>query len=393
MTVGPNDLAQSGRPLRVLQLAAMLHNGGVERWLVDLCSSGGSQNLDMEIAVIWETNGIFAERARDRGIPVYHCPNDGNPLKFIANLRRLLREHGPYDAIHCHLHAFSSLALLAARLEGVPIRIAHGHNVVGNSQSKSFARRGYMVIARVLLRMFATTGLAPCAAAAEDLFGPAWRKNQRWGVLACGIDMAPFRADIAAESSRKALDIPSEAFVLGSVGRLTAEKNSAFLVDVLLSVLRIRRDAYLLLIGEGPMREQIQRNAYEEGCGDRVILPGTRTDVPALMRNVMDIFVFPSPPPPRGNEALPIAVVEAQAAGLPTVLSDGVTDEAILVSDLVIRVGAAASPGEWAEAIIRQARSRDPAFVLRALDIVEHSDHNCAVNIRKLAAMYRNVVG
>lgn len=376
-----------GRPLRVLQLLAMLDNGGVERWVVDLCQAGHSENLAMDIAVTSEVRGIFYQRAKERGISVTHCAGSGDPWKFVRHLRRLLRERGPYDAVHCHLHAFSSFAMLAGALEGVPVRVAHSHNVIGNS-SGSWRRRGYIVVARVLLRMFATAGLAPSAAAAADLFGEGWRADPRWRVLPCGIDLSPFRAPIGAMSSRAAFGIPPGALVLGSVGRLTAEKNSGFLVEVLSSVLSIRPDAYLFLVGEGPLREQLERKAREGGYGGRLVLPGTRSDVPALLRSVMDVFLFPSPPPPLGNEALAIAVVEAQAAGLPCVISDGIPLEAILVPDLVIQIRADAGADNWARAAIQQAGSRD-SHAAEALAIIEQLPHNGAISMKSLAALYR----
>ncbi len=380
---------QPGRPLRILQLVATLHNGGPERWVVDLCQLGRAEGLDMDIAFVWEHSGIFAVKARELAIPAYHCGSAANPLKFISNLRRLLREHGPYDGIHCHLHAYSSFAVIAARLEGIPVRVVHSHNVVGNSSSKLLTRRAYIVFTRALLRMFATAGLAPSAASAEDLFGSAWRDDPRWGVLPCGLDMAPFHARIAPESSRAALGIPEDALVLGSVGHLSPLKNSDFLPDVLSSVLKRRGDAYLLMIGEGPLREKIESKAREGGYSDRLLLAGRRTDVPALLRNVMDVLVFPSPPPPAGNEALPLAVVEAQAAGLRCVVSDGVPPEAILVSELVVQLPAGAGAEKWAEAVTGHARPRDPDTARKALAIIEQSNHNCAICVKTLAALYR----
>jgi glycosyltransferase involved in cell wall biosynthesis len=137
--------------------------------------------------------------------------------------------------------------------------------------------------------------------------------------------------------------------VLGSVGRLTGEKNSEFLLDVLAEVLVRAPHAYLLLIGEGPLRDRLVSKAQRGGFGERLVLPGTRPDVPAILRNVMDVFVFPSPPPPRGDEALPIAVVEAQVAGLPTVISDGIPAEAIIVPELVVQIPEAAGAAKWAD--------------------------------------------
>jgi glycosyltransferase involved in cell wall biosynthesis len=377
---------RSGAPLRVLQLVSMLHNGGVERWVVDLCEAGRAENLAMDIAVLWDQKGLFSDRARKRGISVSLCAGRGNPLKFVWALRRFLRERGPYDAIHCHVHAFSAFAVLAACLAGVPVRVVHSHNVVQNS-TKSLGRRAYIAIARALIRVFATAGRAPSAWAAEDLWGPKWRTDPRWRVEPCGFDLAPFRAPIAPDSSRAAFGIPPQALVLGSVGRLNPEKNSEFLVDVLASVRR-RSDAYLLLIGEGPLRKQVEQRAREGGHGDHLVLAGVRSDVPVLLRDVMDVFVFPSPPPPRGNEALAIAVIEAQAAGLRSVISDGVPPEAVLVPDLVVRVPADAGPDKWAEAVLDQARRPGCEVARQALAILEHSTYNIAISIKTLAALY-----
>jgi glycosyltransferase involved in cell wall biosynthesis len=376
------------RPLRVLHVLSMLHNGGGEKWVVDLCQAGKLENISSDIAVAWQKNGLFFEIARERGIPVYHCEGGRNPWKFIRNLRKLLRDHGPYDTVHCHLHAFGSFAMLAARLEGVPVRILHSHNVVGNS-SGPLRRRAYMAVTRALIRTYATGGIGPSSASTADLFGQDFRKDPRWRVLPYGIDLAPFRALIGAKSSRAALGIPPDAFLLGSVGRLDPEKNSEFLVDVLAAVLKLRADAYLLLIGEGPLREKLERKAREGGYSDRLILPGVRADVAALLRSVIDVFVFPSPSPPRGNEALPLAVTEAQAAGLPCVLSDGIPPESILVPNLILQIKADAGPDKWAEAVILQTRPRDSEVARRALELIEKTPHNCAVNIKTLAALYR----
>ena len=293
-----------------------------------------------------------------------------------------------YDAIHCHLHAYGSFALLAASLEGVPVRVLHSHNVVGNS-SGPVRRRAYMKVTRALIRRYATVGIGPSEASTADLFGEDFRKDPRWRTLPYGIDLAPFRAPIKEESSRAALGIPPSAFVLGSVGRLDPEKNSEFLVDVLAAVLKLRADALLLLIGEGPLREKLERKAREGGYRDRLILPGVRSDVAALLRGVIDVFVFPSPPPPRGNEALPVAVTEAQAAGLPCVLSDGVPPESILVPNLILRINADAGADKWAEACVQQARPRDAEVARKGLELIEQTPHNCAVNIKTLAAVYR----
>lgn len=375
-------------PCRVLHVASMLRSGGVERWLVDLCVAGSAQNLPMDIAVIVETGGIFTDVARERNIRILPCPPQGKPLAFMWNLSRLISEYGPYDAIHAHVHAFSGFAVALGWLMGIPARIVHSHNVVRNA-SESFYRRIYYKLGRTLIRAFATAAIAPASPAAQDMLGPNWRRNPRWRVMPCGIDLVPFRYPADGVALRAELGIPPDAIVLASVGRLTAEKNTEFLIDMLGAVLPRLSRAHLLLIGEGDLRERLYAKALSAGFGDRLHLPGTRTDVPAVLRSVVDVFVFPSPPPPRGNEALPIAVIEAQVCGLKCVVSDGIPPEAIIIPELTIQIPAAAGAEAWAEAVAAQVARGDLGLADDAFGIMQGSSFNVVNNVLALGELYR----
>lgn len=366
----------------------MLHSGGPERWLMDLCQGGPSENLDMDVAVLWDMDGLFARKSRELKIPVFFCEGRTNPLKFILNLRRIIREQGPYDAIHSHLHAFSALVVLAARLEKIPARVVHSHNVV--TQTSSLARRAYVGLARTLIRTFATAGLAPAIGAMDSLMGPRWREDSRWSVMRCGISLEPFRAPIPQTVSRASFGIPEDALVIGTVGRLCAEKNSEFMVDVLGEVLRRHANSYLLMLGEGPLKQTLEAKAEKGGFRNHLVLAGVRADVADVLRAAVDVFSLPSPPPPRGNEALPIAVIEAQACGLPTVISDGVTTESIIVPDLVVRIPEAAGPVAWAETLIEHAGRRQKNSATAALAIMDETQFNCTQNLKMLASLYRD---
>lgn len=381
MTLGP----RADRPVRVLHVSAMLRSGGVERWLVDVVPAAQARGLHMDIAVVQDKRGIFYDVAQARGIRVFDCPTTGGPWRFVARLRRLLRARGPYDVVHAHLHAYSAFVVLAAWLEGVPARVVHPHNVLGNA-SGPFGRRLYQTATVPLIRRLATGGLAPSAEAMADLLGPTWAGDPRWRVMSCGVDLREFCRPVSV--TRADFGIPDGAFVMGTAGRLTTEKGHDLLVEVLPEVLARRPDAYLLMIGEGPLREALERRAAEGGFGDRLILAGTRTDVPDILRAVPDVFVFPSPPPPRGNEASPIAVVEAQVAGLPTVISDGMPSAAVVVPPLTRRLAFADGPARWADAVLRHAAECPPDARATAFALARESDANIERNVDVLTATY-----
>lgn len=385
----PESRESPKAPLRVLQIASMLRSGGVERWLTDLCPAGAAENVSMDIAVANSGDGLFARRARESGIPVHYCAGSANPLRFLINLRRIFRAYGPFDAIHCHLHAYSGFVVLGAWLEGIPVRVVHSHNVVAND-ARTLSRRIYIGLARTLIRRFATAGMGPSAASTEDLLGPDWRKDPRWRVMRCGINLNPFQAPIPAQITKSAFGIPEDALVFGCIGRLCAEKNSEFLVEVLDAALALHPNTYLVMIGEGPLRQPLEERSRELGISGHLKLVGTRSDIADILRGVMDVFLFPSPPPPRGNEALPIAVIEAQAAGVPAVIGDGVTTEAIVTPRLVTQIPADAGPRMWAEAAIAQAKLGSPENRRLALAELENSEFNCVQNVKLLARIYRN---
>ena len=376
------------RPLRVLHLIPALHSGGVERWVVDLCTLAPAHGMAMEIAVTTVVDGLCATRARERGVVVHVCPGHARPLAFMAAFRSLLRRHGPYDAVHIHLHAFSGFAELAARRAGVSRVVVESHNVMGN-ESGGWKRRAYGRFARFLIGRYATAGLAPALAPLEDLLGPGCTADPRWRVVPYGVDLEPFRRPVPPGTGRATFGIPPDAFVMLTLSRLNPEKNPLFAVRVFEELVRLRPDAWLLMLGEGPLRPAIEAEADRLGIRDRVVLAGARPDVPDVLRSCADVLVFPSPPPPAGREANPLAVLEAQCCGVPVLVSEGVPDEAVLVPQIVSRQRADATPAAWAQAALDHAAAKLPGGAAEALAIVERTAFNAEHTLPELAKLYR----
>ena len=141
------------------------------------------------------------------------------------------------------------------------------------------------------------------------------------------------------------MGIAEDAFVVGHVGRFCPVKNHAFLLDVFDQLRQENERAVLLLVGDGELRSSMEEKAKTMGLEDYVLFTGVRSDVCDLMQ-AMDVFVFPSL-----YEGLPVSLVEAQAAGLPCVISDGVP-EACMLTDLVQRVALEESARQWTERIL-----------------------------------------
>jgi glycosyltransferase involved in cell wall biosynthesis len=345
--------APGGRP-RVLHCVGHLLRGGVEMGLFNLLTYRSDEIRDHHILVRTAEEEAFTGAFRDAGIPVLSCVNFRNPLKYAMEFRRLIHAHGPYDILHVHGSSFSGLlTLLFAKWFGVRWTIVHSHNDVRPTLGElSFLHRVYIRIVMMLYRALADAGFAASNLAAESMFGMDWRADPRWELLYFGIDCCPFKASRDLQL-RTTIGIAASALVIGHVGRFHEQKNHAFLVDMVQAAVEMNPNVVCLCIGDGPLRETIVAEVHGRRLDDHFMFVPDSLAVPALMLSVMDCFVFPS-----RYEGLGLAVVEAQAAGLPCLISDRVPSEAIVDSSLVTAVPLETPASEWASMALDLIASR-----------------------------------
>jgi glycosyltransferase involved in cell wall biosynthesis len=231
------------------------------------------------------------------------------------------------------------------------------------------------------IERYSTRRLACSRAVARAAFGAAWTEDERVGLLYCGIDLEPFRVPIDRCAVRDELGLATDDIVIGHVGSFLPGKNHEFLLDVAAAALRRDPRTRLLLIGDGPLRQRIELRAQHLGLAARVRFAGSRRDVPRLLRGAVDVFVFPSL-----HEGLPLACLEAQAAGRPVLVSTEVTEEIGVVASLVERVPLSASAEHWAARILD--RHRFPTEAADALAFIAHSPFELGASRRCLERWY-----
>ena len=152
-----------------------------------------------------------------------------------------------------------------------------------------------------------------------------------------------------AKKIKKELDLEKN-LVIGHIGRFNPQKNHKFLIDIFEKCFEKNQKVRLMLIGDGEGRKEIENKVKERGLQDNVIFMGVRRDVPELLQ-AMDVFVFPSL-----YEGLPVTMIEEQAAGVPAVISDRVSEECIITKDLVKVEGLEETPEQWAGEILKQVK-------------------------------------
>jgi glycosyltransferase involved in cell wall biosynthesis len=367
-------------PIKILHCLGTLDPGGVETWLLGLLKSLDTKQFQFDFCTFGRHAGLYAPEAERLGANVLRCPRSQNLWSFGRSFRKILRQ-GQYDVVHSHVHAFSGLLLRCARIEGVRVRIAHSHNSY-DGKSSTAGRRAYRFLTRRLIRRHATHGLAVSREAADDIFLD-WKNDFRVSILHCGIDLDGFRGDVDCNLSRKTIELPAGAVVIGHVGNFIAAKNHAFFLEIAAQIRKHRPETHFLLIGDGPCRAEIEARARAMGLRANMHFLGTRTDVPTLLRTCIDVFVFPS----LLWEGLPLAVVEAQAAGLPCIVSTAVTNEVVILPNQIVQLPISAGAEKWAITAI-EGIDRGKFLAQKSVEHMQKTDFSLEHGLSSLLDIY-----
>jgi glycosyltransferase involved in cell wall biosynthesis len=263
--------------------------------------------------------------------------------------------------VHAHRGSRSFFVLLLAWAAGVPVRIAHSH--LAFEPDASVIKHLKTVVFKRLCRIFATDLFACGDDAARFMWGTA--DPVRVHKMTNAIDTRRFHNALAArEEVRQRLGIGDE-FVLGTVARIDVQKNPMYLLKIAAAVKQSGKKAVLLVVGTGPMEQEVRQRAGEMGLEGFVRFLGVREDIPELLA-AMDLFLLPSV-----FEGLPVTLIETQASGLPALVSDRVTgemDKVGLIRFLPLDEDASC----WSEAIMdAEINTNRGVYAQKMLDVIE----------------------
>lgn len=376
------EISSNKKTIRILQVVGGMNRGGTETWLMNVLRNIDRTSFHMDFLVHTMNPCDYDDEIRSLGSRVIPCLYPSNSWLYMQNFKKVMRENGPYDIVHSHLHQFSGYILRLAYKAGVPTRIAHSHLDTSMLQP-GLPRRVYNFAMQRWLAKYATHCLSVSREAQSALFGPDQKLDSRYRVLYCSIDFAPFRCAVDPVAIRSKLRIPVDAFIMGHVGRFTEQKNHDFLVDIANEVFNREPNAYLLLVGDGPLRPDVEQKVVELGLVNRVVFAGSRSDVPDLMLGAMDAFIFPS-----YYEGLGLALIEAQAAGLPCIVSEVIPGEADIVELLITRLPLSQTACPWADEILSVKNRRLPLTQLESLNLAENSSFNINLGLKELERIY-----
>ena len=323
--------------MRVLQVVTNMDRGGLETMLMNYYRHIDRTKVQFDFLTHRQERAAYDDEIEALGGRIYRLPRLVPWSKsYLSELNRLFDEHPEYKIIHVHQDCLSSVILKAAAKHDVPVRIAHSHSADQDKNIKYPIKLWYKrKIPRHATHLFA------CGKEAGDwMFSGA-----PYQIVNNAIDAAAYTYDADKRGELRRQLVLADELVIGHVGNFTQPKNHPFLLEIFTALLKKEPNAVLLLVGGGEEMSQIREKAQKLGIAEHVHFLGVRSDVAGLMQ-AMDVFVFPSL-----YEGLGIALIEAQAAGLPCVVSDTIPHEAYL-TDLVDSESLSAPAEKWAEKIL-----------------------------------------
>lgn len=369
-------------PIRVLQVMAQLDRGGAETVIMDWLRRIDRDQVVFDFVVNDDIAEYAYEReALDLGCRIIRAPRFKlwNLLPYVVWWYRCLRRHEEWQIVHAH-HTVPAFAYLSiARLMG-RVTIAHSHST-GEHGTSGYGRvdRWVKEVLRRPLRRVSQYHMTCSELAAEWMFGH--EVNVR--LVPNGIQSERFGYSPKQRIAVRCELGLSDEFVVGHIGRLVEEKNHSKLLGVFGQVLARDPSTRLVLVGDGHLRGRIELEIAKLGLARQVHLVGVRQDIPDLLA-AMDVFLLPS-----HREGLPVTLVEAQASGLPCVVSDAVTEE-VALTDLVRFVSLAEPDEVWADAILA-ARTDDTRH--SRIDELRAAGYDSAQVAQEMQELYLQLAG
>lgn len=320
--------------------------GGIESYVMGIIRSLHATGIRFSVFAIWSLGSPHNKELEAYGVKL-HVVFDGSKPNQLKRLKTGLEAFEAYvgkerpDVVHiCAMNGGGFEYAKVSEKEGVPIRIVHAHNSDVGEGAKALKKLANRVLCWHA-RGHETVRLACSTDAGRFLFG-----RSKFEIIRNGIDVDKFSySQIKRRRLRDHFGLGEQELLVGNPSRLAPAKNPLFQLRVFSELLKLKPTSYFLLQEKGELINEVKQLARELDIEDQVVWLKPTNDISSVY-SALDAVLFPSI-----FEGLPFVLVEAQAAGLPILCSDRVTDD-VSITDLVHTESLDAPVGEWADRLI-----------------------------------------
>lgn len=339
--------------------------GGAETFMMKIYRNIDRKKYQIDFCVGSFARGYYDDEIESLGGKIHRIHSKSSNLKKFKKELYDVVKYNSYDYVfRITSNAAGLMDLKIAKKAGAKVCSARSSN---SSDGDSIKQKVAHLVGKLLYLKYVDVAIAPSELAGTYTFGNKKVNSGKVVFLNNALDLNIFKFDASKRKKiREELGISENTLLIGHIGRFETQKNHMFLIDVFKEILNKNKKAKLLLVGQGSLREDIEKQLENLGIYDRVIFTGIRSDVPELL-SAIDVLIFPSL-----YEGMPNTVIEAQATGLPCIISDTITKEAD-ITGLVEYVSLEKTAEEWAEIAlsvnIGERRNTHTDFIENGYDI------------------------
>lgn len=365
----------------MLHIVGSMSPSGIGNFIMNIYRNVDRSRLQFDFIVHEHRVVSFDEEILEMGGRLFYVTRKAvNPVKNFLEIRKIVQEGG-YQMVFRHTDtATVALDLLAAKLGGASRRIPHSH-------STSTPNRKIHRLFQPFLNAVSTDYFACSDLAGKWLYG-----HENYEVVLNGIDTKTFVFSDQIRGEVREQEGLEGKLVFGHVGNFLPVKNHDFMLAIYCCIHKQCENTALMFVGDGKLRSEIEKKAEDLGLSENVVFCGVRNDTFRLLQ-AMDLFLFPS-----FYEGMPIALVEAQAAGLPCLISDTVTEE-VMITDLVSKMQIpqpGAQEAEWSEESKKAMAEKWAAKAVKLARETVRMDtseliQKSGFSVEKLARIYENL--
>ena len=321
-------MKKSMKKTKVLYFVDSLEYAGIQIFIYNIIKN--IKNTEIDILTLNDGNNYELEKELKKyNINIYKLNvwlnSISSYIKYKKEVDNFFKNHNDYKIIHLHGTSKNYYILKVAKKYNIDIRIIHSHNT--NFYTNNVFKKFIGNILKNKLIKYSTDFFACSKDAGKWLF-----KNKEFTIIPNGIEIDKFKYNNKFKNELIKKYNLKNKFIIGNIGRITYQKNSLFLLDILKDVKEEKNNAFLIIIGSGNLEDKLNKKIKEYNLENDVLLLNNINDIYKYY-NLFDCFVLPSL-----YEGFSIVVLEAQINGLKCIVNKNVLPKEVFISNNIIEV-------------------------------------------------------
>lgn len=364
--------------IKILQYTSSMNRAGAETLLMNIYRNIDREKFEFHFITHYKVKSDYEDEIIKLGGKIIYIdrPRIKTLAKFKKDFKNLVDTYGPYDAVHTHMQLFNSIILKESKRNNIKIRISHAH-LNGDYSKSTVFRKIYEKISKHLINKYSNYKMSCSYEAGKYLYN-----SNDFILLNNAIDINQFRESNNEYFIHNELNLERNTKIITNIARFVPAKNHEFIINIFSEIIKRNNNYRLILVGEGELLYKIKNICEEKKISQYVYFLGVRSDINKILEST-HVFFMPSI-----LEGLPVALVEAQAAGIKCVVSNNIPTQCDLGLGIVKSLDLSSSNLDWVESILSNKTNKID-FEIRREKII-NSGYDLENNLRVLSKIYES---